>query len=271
MSRAQGVRGFSATQTCTPWIPGNLLSEGIMLIGIWMRTMEPDFLCFYERNVVSFQVVDVPNGDTARGDFTLSIPGAVRPLLRWTTEQRPLTIRDQIHHGGVRPGIPVLIDMEHGHTRSSEFFGNQLGAMALLGFAFTAHEEDLMAGFPSRLERLQAVAERGTQTATLVVDAAIPAIATGIVRPASKSIAHKHVVDATLRQAPGERLTGEFGLEPRIGCRPDIHQVLTTGSHDSSDKPFDRPCAIADGQDLITLVHCGNSSGRPGRFSRRRS
>jgi lipopolysaccharide transport system ATP-binding protein len=102
---AEGVMAFSALDqdptwrgrrrpagryVTTGWIPGNLLSEGIMLIGVWMRTLEPDFLCFYERNVVSFQVIDCPNGDTARGDFTLSIPGAVRPLLRWTTEQHPL-------------------------------------------------------------------------------------------------------------------------------------------------------------------------------------
>jgi lipopolysaccharide transport system ATP-binding protein len=101
---AEGIMAFSALDqdpvwrgrrrpvgryVTTGWIPGNLLSEGIMLIGVWMRTLEPDYLCFYEKNIVSFQVIDVPNGDTARGDFTLPIPGAVRPLLRWTTEQQP--------------------------------------------------------------------------------------------------------------------------------------------------------------------------------------
>ncbi len=100
---AEGILAFSALDqdptwrgrrrpvgryVTTGWIPGNLLSEGMMLIGIWMRTLEPDYLCFYEKNVVSFQVIDVPAGDTARGDFTLPIPGTVRPMLRWTTEQR---------------------------------------------------------------------------------------------------------------------------------------------------------------------------------------
>jgi lipopolysaccharide transport system ATP-binding protein len=97
----RGRRRPAGRYVTTGWIPGNLLSEGLMLIGIWMRTLEPDFLCFYERNVVSFQVIDVPNGDTARGDFTLSIPGAVRPMLSWTTEQRaPLVTASVITPAG---------------------------------------------------------------------------------------------------------------------------------------------------------------------------
>jgi lipopolysaccharide transport system ATP-binding protein len=69
----------------TGWIPGNLLTEGLMLIGPAMRSLEPDLLHFYERDAVSFQVVDAPNADTARGDYPGGIPGAVRPLLRWTS------------------------------------------------------------------------------------------------------------------------------------------------------------------------------------------
>jgi lipopolysaccharide transport system ATP-binding protein len=69
----------------TGWIPGNLLTEGLMLIGPCMRTVEPDIKHFYERDAVSFQVIDAPGQDTARGDYAGGIPGAVRPRLRWTT------------------------------------------------------------------------------------------------------------------------------------------------------------------------------------------
>jgi lipopolysaccharide transport system ATP-binding protein len=34
---------------------------------------------------VAFQVVDSLDGDSARGDYAGPIPGAVRPLLEWTT------------------------------------------------------------------------------------------------------------------------------------------------------------------------------------------
>jgi len=122
VSTADGIMAFSALDqdpawrgrrrpvgryVTTGWIPGNLLSEGIMLVGIWMRTLEPDYLCFYEKYVVSFQVVDCPNGDTARGDFTLAIPGAVRPLLRWTTEQHPLPVHGASTVSTAGPLVPV--------------------------------------------------------------------------------------------------------------------------------------------------------------------
>jgi lipopolysaccharide transport system ATP-binding protein len=73
----------------TGWIPGNFLAEGTMIIGAAMRTVEPDTLHFYERDAVAFQVIDCPDGDTARGDFAKPIPGVVRPLLKWTTQFSP--------------------------------------------------------------------------------------------------------------------------------------------------------------------------------------
>jgi lipopolysaccharide transport system ATP-binding protein len=73
----------------TGWIPGNLLSEGVMLIGAAMRALQPDVLHFLERNAVAFHVTDSPGGHTARGDYPGGIPGVVRPLLHWTTHCVP--------------------------------------------------------------------------------------------------------------------------------------------------------------------------------------
>jgi lipopolysaccharide transport system ATP-binding protein len=70
----------------TGWIPGNFLAEGTILIGPTMRTIEPDLLHFNEADSIAFQVIDAPGGDTARGDYTKSIPGVIRPLLKWDTD-----------------------------------------------------------------------------------------------------------------------------------------------------------------------------------------
>jgi len=67
-------------------IPGNLLAEGMMFVSCNCITLNPDVVQFYERNVISFQVVDTLDGDSARGDYSKEMPGAVRPLLEWTTE-----------------------------------------------------------------------------------------------------------------------------------------------------------------------------------------
>jgi lipopolysaccharide transport system ATP-binding protein len=73
----------------TGWIPGNLLSEGPAIIGVAFRVMNPDRSLFWERDAVVFHVVDHQGEGSARGDFHGVIPGAVRPLLSWTTQFNP--------------------------------------------------------------------------------------------------------------------------------------------------------------------------------------
>jgi lipopolysaccharide transport system ATP-binding protein len=116
---AQGVYAFTGTDQdpewrsrprplgtfiSTGWIPGNLLTEGLMLIGAAMRSISPtNILHFHERDAVSFQVVDVPNALTARGDYAGGIPGAVRPLLHWTTQYRASIDSRQVLVGSGAP------------------------------------------------------------------------------------------------------------------------------------------------------------------------
>ena len=68
------------------WIPGNLLSEGGMLVDVLLVTFSPKNTMrhVHEEKVVSFDVVDYAEGDTARGTFKGHWDGAVRPLLKWT-------------------------------------------------------------------------------------------------------------------------------------------------------------------------------------------
>ncbi len=74
----------------TAWIPGNLLSEGILYVTSSVFTLGPRTCQFYEYDAVSFQIIDSPEGDTARGEWTGGVKGAVRPLLKWENRYHKL-------------------------------------------------------------------------------------------------------------------------------------------------------------------------------------
>ena len=71
------------------WIPGNLLSEGMLIANAVVITLNPNTLQFYEHDAVAFQVIDSLDGDSARGDWAGKMVGAVRPLLKWSTHFSP--------------------------------------------------------------------------------------------------------------------------------------------------------------------------------------
>ena len=73
----------------TAWIPGNLLSEGTMVVGAGVISEDPWQTHCDVARAVGFRVVDPGTGDTARGDVTGHWPGVVRPLLKWNTQHAP--------------------------------------------------------------------------------------------------------------------------------------------------------------------------------------
>ncbi len=77
--------------TSVAWIPGNLLAEGTITIGVGMRTEAPHILHFYEFDTVAFQIIESPEGDSARVDYAGKMRGVVRPYLRWSTLHEPVT------------------------------------------------------------------------------------------------------------------------------------------------------------------------------------
>ena len=66
-------------------IPGNFLSPGMILVNAYMMSIEPDMQHFRAQDVISFDVIDSVEGDTARGYYRGTFEGAVRPLLEWKT------------------------------------------------------------------------------------------------------------------------------------------------------------------------------------------
>jgi lipopolysaccharide transport system ATP-binding protein len=73
----------------TAWVPGNLLTEGTMMVGAGLRTEEPFLSHYFEREAVAFQVIDPMSGQGSRGESQRRYHGVVRPYLEWHTEFLP--------------------------------------------------------------------------------------------------------------------------------------------------------------------------------------
>jgi lipopolysaccharide transport system ATP-binding protein len=71
------------------WIPGNLLTEGVVTVGVGMRTELPQIRHFFENDAVAFQIVGSPDGDSARVDFAGKLRDAFNPYLNWSTRYEP--------------------------------------------------------------------------------------------------------------------------------------------------------------------------------------
>ena len=71
----------------TVWVPGNYLSEGTLYVTPSMVALEPRSVALFdEDDIICFKVFDPMEGGSARGDWMHSVPGVVRPLLKWETE-----------------------------------------------------------------------------------------------------------------------------------------------------------------------------------------
>jgi len=68
----------------TACIPGNLLSEGTIIVGAAVTTRDPEIIHFFEREAIAFQVIDSVDG-SVRSGYAGHIPGVVRPMLKWDT------------------------------------------------------------------------------------------------------------------------------------------------------------------------------------------
>jgi lipopolysaccharide transport system ATP-binding protein len=88
------------TYTVTAWVPGNLLTEGTVIVDAELLTTHPAVQHFYERQAVAFHVVDSMEGDSARGDWGGSMPGVMRPMLRWSTRVAPEIGESRARVGG---------------------------------------------------------------------------------------------------------------------------------------------------------------------------
>lgn len=72
--------------TSTGWIPGDLLNEGALFVGVAIWTLAPDHCHLYERDAVAFNVVDSYEEESSRGGWLGTVPGVIRPFCKWDTQ-----------------------------------------------------------------------------------------------------------------------------------------------------------------------------------------
>jgi lipopolysaccharide transport system ATP-binding protein len=70
------------------WIPGNFLSDGVVLVNTALTTPNPVIIHYNVLDALTFQVVDSLEDSATRGDFIDAMPGEIRPLLPWTTQSK---------------------------------------------------------------------------------------------------------------------------------------------------------------------------------------
>lgn len=74
--------GRYVTTVC---LPGNFFSEGRIFVDVGVCLLHGTVAQFYEKNVVSLQVFDTLDGDSARGEWGGALDGLIRPMLKWET------------------------------------------------------------------------------------------------------------------------------------------------------------------------------------------
>ncbi|WP_367757361.1 polysaccharide ABC transporter ATP-binding protein [Flavobacterium sp. WC2430] len=70
----------------TVWIPENLLSEGVVLVGVAIVTHDPFVVHFHEKDTIAFNMIDNKQYSPTRGDYVGELPGVVRPLMKWNSK-----------------------------------------------------------------------------------------------------------------------------------------------------------------------------------------
>jgi lipopolysaccharide transport system ATP-binding protein len=66
-------------------MPGNLLAEGTLIIGVAISSFDPSVVHFYEKEAIAVQIVDELDKNGSRSIYAGPMQGFVRPKLEWKT------------------------------------------------------------------------------------------------------------------------------------------------------------------------------------------
>lgn len=71
----------------TVWVYENLFSEGVIMVGVALVTHDPFSVHFHEREAIAFNMVEDLKNSPTRGDYVGSLPGIIRPNLKWESKK----------------------------------------------------------------------------------------------------------------------------------------------------------------------------------------
>lgn len=77
----------NTTFAATCRIPGNLLAEGSFNLLIAVGNYNPEKIHFIEKDLLTFEIYDITQGDGVRGPYSGKWPGLLRPMLEWSIEE----------------------------------------------------------------------------------------------------------------------------------------------------------------------------------------
>ncbi|MEP5340356.1 MAG: ABC transporter ATP-binding protein [Algibacter sp.] len=72
----------------TVWVSKNLLSEGVILVGVALVTHDPFVVHFHEKDAIAFNMKENQDNSPTRGDYVGNLTGIIRPLLKWESKKR---------------------------------------------------------------------------------------------------------------------------------------------------------------------------------------
>jgi len=67
-------------------IPGDLMTEGLFSVDVWVRVLFPRKVFVHEGDLVTFRVHDTGLGDSSKGNYGGVWGGVIAPRLKWETE-----------------------------------------------------------------------------------------------------------------------------------------------------------------------------------------
>jgi lipopolysaccharide transport system ATP-binding protein len=85
---SQKMKYTKGVYTASCYVPGNLLNEGIYFVGLAMSSFSSEIIThFFEKNALSFNVIDDIQNNPTRSGWVGNMLGAVRPKLYWEVQK----------------------------------------------------------------------------------------------------------------------------------------------------------------------------------------